>query len=64
MFIDFRDIESCLTAFSNKLYHSDIKRPVPRSTHGDANEKWDWGIYAEFAQVLILEARRLLQTGQ
>jgi len=24
-----RDIESCLTAFSNKLYHSGIKQSVP-----------------------------------
>ena len=54
-----RDIESCLTAFSSKLYHSGIKQPVSRSTLAEANENRDWRIYADFAQVLIKEARRL-----
>lgn len=54
-----RDIESCLTAFSSKLYHSGIKQPVSRSTLAEANENRDWQIYADFAQVLIREARRL-----
>lgn len=54
-----RDIESCLTAFSSKLYHSCIKQPVSRSTLAEANENRDWRIYADFAQVLIREARRL-----
>jgi hypothetical protein len=54
-----RDIESCLTAFSSKLYHSGIKQPVSRSTLAEANENRDWRIYADFAQVLIREARRL-----
>ncbi|MFS4418578.1 IS4 family transposase [Maribacter sp. 2307ULW6-5] len=54
-----RDIESCLTALSGKLYHSGIKRPVSRSTLADANERRDWRIYADFAQVLIGQAREL-----
>lgn len=54
-----RDIESCLTAFSNKLYHSGIKQPVPKSTLAEANESRDWRIYADYAQVLIKEARHL-----
>lgn len=54
-----RDIENCLTAFSNKLYHSGIKQPVSKSTLADANEKRDWRIYADFAQVLIKKARPL-----
>lgn len=54
-----RDIENCLTAFSNKLYHSGIKHPVSKSTLADANEKRDWRIYADFAQVLIKKARPL-----
>jgi len=54
-----RDIESCLSAFSSKLYHSGIKQPVSRSTLAEANENRDWRIYADFAQVLIREARRL-----
>lgn len=54
-----RDIESCLCAISNKLYHSGVKSKVKRSTLSDANEKRDWRIYAEFAQLLIVEARGL-----
>lgn len=54
-----RDIENCLTAFSGKLYHSGISQPVSRSTLADANEKRDWHIYADFAQILIKQARPL-----
>jgi len=54
-----RDIEICLTAFSGKLYHSGISKPVSRSTLADANEKRDWRIYADFAQILIKQARPL-----
>lgn len=54
-----RDIENCLTAFSSKLYHSGIKQAVAKSTLADANEKRDWRIYADFAQILIKRARPL-----
>jgi len=55
-----RDIETCLAALSEKLYHSGLRcGPVARSTLADANERRDWRIYAEFAQALINEARRL-----
>ena len=54
-----RDIESCLEAISPKLYHSGVKSKVKKSTLSDANEKRDWRIYAEFAQLLIQEARKL-----
>lgn len=54
-----RDIESCLGAISTKLYHSGVKSDVKKSTLADANEKRDWRIYAEFAQLLIQEARGL-----
>ena len=54
-----RDIESCLEAVSSKLYHSGVKSKVKKSTLADANEKRDWRIYAEFAQLLIQEARKL-----
>ena len=54
-----RDIENCLTAFSGKLYHSGISKPVSRSTLAYANEKRDWRIYADFAQILIKQARPL-----
>ncbi|WP_321438796.1 DUF4372 domain-containing protein [uncultured Bacteroides sp.] len=54
-----RDIESYLIAFSSKLYHSGIKTQVSKSTLADANEKRDWRIYADFAQILIKKARSL-----
>jgi hypothetical protein len=54
-----RDIEACLKALSGKLYHSGIKEPVPRSTLAEANETRNWRIYADFAEVLIKEAREL-----
>ena len=55
----FRDIESCLRAMKNKLYHMGIRSKVSKSTLADANEKRDWRIYADFAQVLINIARDL-----
>jgi hypothetical protein len=54
-----RDIESCLRAMENKLYHMGIRAKVSRSTLADANENRDWRIYADFAQVLINIARDL-----
>jgi len=54
-----RDIEACLSAAPEKLHHMGFAGPVARSTLADANERRDWRIYAEFAQVLIAEARRL-----
>jgi len=54
-----RDIEACLEAVSAKLYHSGVKSKVKKSTLSDANENRDWRIYAEFAQLLIREARTL-----
>jgi hypothetical protein len=56
-----RDIESCLRSMKNKLYHMGIGSNVSRSTLADANEKRDWRIYADFAQVLIHIARELYQ---
>jgi transposase len=54
-----RDIETCLNALEPKLYHAGIKGNVSRSTLADANEKRDWRIFADFAQVLIGQARVL-----
>lgn len=53
-----RDIEATLTAFSSKLYHAGLKF-MPKSTLAEINEKKDWRIYQDFAQVLIAEAQRL-----
>ena len=54
-----RDIEACLSAQPAKLLHMGFRGPVRRSTLADANEVRDWRIYAEFAQRLIAQARRL-----
>ncbi len=54
-----RDIEACLRSIRNKLYHMGIRGKVSRSTLADANENRDWRIYADFAQVLIHQARSL-----
>ncbi len=54
-----RDIEACLRAVPDKLYHMGFRAQVSRSTLADASERRDWRIYAEFAQGLISEARRL-----
>jgi hypothetical protein len=54
-----RDIEACLSAQPAKLWHMGFRGPVRRSTLTDANQARDWRIYAEFAQRLIAQARRL-----
>jgi len=54
-----RDIETCLSAQSAKLYHMGFREPVRRSTLADANESRDWRIWADFAQRLIIQARAL-----
>lgn len=54
-----RDIEACLRAQPEKLYHIGIRGNVSRSALADANESRDWGIYFEFAQSLIRLARDL-----
>lgn len=54
-----RDIEACLRAQHNKLYHMGIRGGVSRNTLANANKVRDWRIYAEFAQALIAIARTL-----
>jgi transposase len=54
-----RDIQACLRAANKKLYHMGIRSRVSRNTLANANQIRDWRIYADFAQVLISEARKL-----
>lgn len=54
-----RDIEACLRAHKDKLYHMGIRGRISRSTLADANERRDWRIYADYAQALIRIARPL-----
>ncbi len=53
-----RDIETCLRVMSGKLYHMGIHN-VARNTLANANNTRDWRIYADFAHVLIAQARQL-----
>ena len=54
-----RDVEACLRAQQNKLYHMGIRGGVSRNTLANANKVRDWRIYADFAQSLIQIARKL-----
>lgn len=54
-----RDTVSCLSAHKQKLYHLGFGGVIARSTLAEANEKRDWNIYWDFAQLLIKEARSL-----
>jgi len=53
-----RDIEACLRALGPRLYHAGFRGKVSRSTLADANEGRDWRIFADFATILIAQARR------
>jgi len=53
---NLRDSETCLASFGPKLYHAGIRQPTARNTLAVANEKRDWRIFADFAQVLIRQA--------
>lgn len=57
--VSLRDIETCLRAMPDKLYHAGFRGRVSKSTLADANIAHDWRIYADFAQVLIARARIL-----
>jgi len=54
-----RDIVTCLEVLKPKLFHMGLRGTVSRSTLADANEHRNWRIYADFAHVLIAQARAL-----
>jgi hypothetical protein len=54
-----RDIEACLRSAQRRLYHMGFRGNVSRNTLAHANQIRDWRIYADFAQILIGQARRL-----
>lgn len=56
-----RDIVTCLNAHKSKHYQLGLRADVARSTLADANERRDWRIYADFAQVLIRKFRKTTQ---
>jgi hypothetical protein len=54
-----RDIQACLRGNQQKLYHMGFRGHVARNTLAHANQVRDWRIYADFAQILITQAREL-----
>ena len=54
-----RDVETCLRAVKSKWYHLGIRGGISRNNLSNANWQRDWRIYADFAQILIGEARTL-----
>ena len=57
-----RDIEACLAANRNKLFHMGIKAPPARSTLSDALNQRNWRIYHGLAQRLCDVCIRRQQT--
>lgn len=51
-----RDINAYLNAQPNKLYHMGVRVNISISNLSRANEKRNWRIYADYAQVLISKA--------
>ena len=56
-----RDIETCLRAHARQLYHMGFRGGISRNNLANANRQRDWRIYADFARVLIAQARALYQ---
>ena len=54
-----RDIEACLRSQRAKLYHMGFRGRISRNTLAHANQKRHWRIFADFARVLIAQARPL-----
>ena len=54
-----RDIQACLRGNQSKLYHMGFRGNIARNTLAHANQVRDWRIYADFAQILIAQAREL-----
>jgi hypothetical protein len=54
-----RDIVNCLKAVPEKFYHLGISDNLSRSNLSKANQRRDWRIFSDFAQVLIKIAHDL-----
>lgn len=54
-----RDIEACLNANPDALYHLGFREPVAKSTLADANERRDWRLWQALAMGLVRKARSL-----
>ena len=56
-----RDIQTCMRAHQSQLYHMGFRGGISRNNLANANLQRDWRIYADFARVLIAQARALYQ---
>jgi hypothetical protein len=56
-----RDIQTCMRAHQNQLYHMGFRGGISRNNLANANLQRDWRIYADFARLLIAQARALYQ---
>ncbi len=54
-----RDIEACLNAHPDMLYHLGFTKPIARTTLAEANEGRDWRLWHDLALGLVAQARRL-----
>jgi len=54
-----RAIETCLRSQRAKLYHRGFRGRISRNAVAHANETRTWRIFADFAHVLIAQARQL-----
>jgi hypothetical protein len=54
-----RDVVTCLSSHSSKLYHLGFRSGAVLPTLARANEKRSWRIYRDFAEILIAQARTL-----
>jgi hypothetical protein len=54
-----RDVVTCLGAHREKLYHLGFRSEPRRSTLADANERRDWRVFRDYAELLIGEAKAL-----
>ena len=59
-----RDIEACLRAHEDKLYHMGIRGGMSRNTLANASQRRDWRIYAELAQAMIRRIARPLYADE
>ena len=54
-----RDVTTCLAAQRAKLYHLGFRSVPSKTTLARANERRDWRIYRDLAEILIRQARAL-----
>jgi hypothetical protein len=57
-----RDIVACLNAVPEKMYHMGIRSGISRNNLSNATRQRNWRIFADFAQILIEQARSLYAT--